>query len=414
MRFTSIKRAVACAPLGFVIAAAMPVHAMTAQSPTSGVPVALQEARRHMLDASVNTLTFRSMDQLFYTRQVSRSGPVWQLPRCDSDLNFQYTVGGQSYTPAQFLDRTYTNALLILKHGRIVYENYRNLSGDHTHFISFSMAKSITSMLIGIAVSEGHIRSLDDPVDTYVPELKGSGYEGVTIRQIMRMRSGVAYDERYDFGVHSQAQQVFEDAIVQNVKRFADLAPSLHRTVPPGERFNYSTMDTAVLGWMLERAVKRPLSTYMTEKLWEPVGMESDGFWIADGPPGEGRALSGMGFNAVARDYARIGQLMLQKGRVGGNQIVPRDWVELSTASTAIDSPSPAGKPTIALGYGYQWWTLHGTGAFTALGLQGQFVYVDPATETVVVKLSYFPPGKDVELLGESLAFFRAASAWNP
>ncbi|MEO8006475.1 MAG: serine hydrolase [Betaproteobacteria bacterium] len=393
--------------------AALPVPAMS-EVPTSSVPVALQEARRHMLDASVNTLTFRSMDQLFSTREVSRAGPVWQLPRRESDLNFQYTAGGQSHTPAQFLDRTYTNALLILKSGRIVYENYRNLSSDQTRFISFSMAKSITSMLVGIAVSEGHIRSLDDPVEAYIPELKDSGYEGVTIRQIMRMRSGVAYDERYDFGVHSQAQQVFEEAIVQNVKRFADLAPSLRRTGAPGERFNYSTMDTAVLGWMLERAVKQPISTHMTEKLWEPAGMESDGFWIADGAPGTGRALSGMGFNAVTRDYARIGQLMLQKGLVGGKQIVPHDWVDASTASTAIDMPGPGVKPPIALGYGYQWWTLHGTGAYTALGLQGQFIYVDPATETVVVKLSYFPPGKDAELIGESLAFFRAASAWNP
>jgi CubicO group peptidase (beta-lactamase class C family) len=403
MPFTWIKRAVSSAPLVVALVAALPVLAMSAEVPTSSVPVALQEARRHMLDAAVNTLTFRSMDQLFFTREVSRGGPVWQLPRRESDLNFQYEAGGQSHTPAQFLDRTYTNALLILKSGRIVYENYRNLSSDRTRFISFSMAKSITSMLIGIAVAEGHIRSLDDPVEIYIPELKGSGYEGVTIRQIMRMRSGVAYDERYDFGVHSQAQQVFEDAIVQNVKRFADLAPSLRRTVAPGERFNYSTMDTAVLGWMLERAVKQPISTYMT-----------DGFWIADGAPGTGRALSGMGFNAVARDYARIGQLMLQKGRLGTAQILPREWVELSTASTAIDMPGPGGKPPIALGYGYQWWTLHGTGSYTALGLQGQFIYVDPATETVVVKLSYFPPGKDAELIGESLAFFRAASAWNP
>jgi CubicO group peptidase (beta-lactamase class C family) len=172
-------------------------------------------------------------------------------------------------------------------------------------------------------------------------------------------------------------------------------------------------MDTAVLGWMLEKAVKQPLATYMTTKLWEPAGMERDGFWIADGVPGAGRELNGMGFNAVARDYARLGQLMLQKGRAQGRQIVPRDWVELSTASTAIDSPAPLDEP-VKLGYGYQWWTLHGTGSYTALGLQGQFIYVDPATETVVVKLSFFPPGADRALEGETLTFLRAVSAWLP
>lgn len=382
-------------------------------APDSAVPPAVQELRRHMLDAPVNALTFHSMDELFETRSVTRSGPVWQLPKREAALDFSYSFDGASHTPTEFLDRTYTNALLILKHGTLVYENYRNLTDDRTRFISFSMAKSLTSMLIGIALSEGHIRSLDDAITEYIPELKGSGYEGVSIRNVMRMRSGVAFDERYDFGVHSQAQQVFEDAIVQNVRRFADLAPSLRRAEAPGRKFNYSTMDTAVLGWMLERAVKQPIATYMTTKLWEPAGMERNGFWITDGAPGTGRELSGMGFNAVARDYARIGQLMLQKGRAQGRQIVPAEWVALSTASTAIDGPAPPGE-TIKLGYGYQWWTLHGTGAYTALGLQGQFIYVDPATETVVVKLSYFPPGDNRALEGETLSFLRAASAWTP
>jgi CubicO group peptidase (beta-lactamase class C family) len=380
----------------------------------SSVSPALQEARRHMLDGSINALTFHSMDQLFYTRKVARSGPVWQLSSRDTPLSFTYSFDGKSYASADFIERTDTNALIILKHGVIVYEDYRNLTNQGTAFVSFSMAKSITSMLIGVALAEGQIKSVDDPMTKYIPELKGSGYEGVTIRQVMQMRSGVHYDERYDFGAKSQAQQVFEEAIVQNVKRFADMAPTLKRGMAPGARFNYSTMDTAVLGWMLERAVKQPLSTYMTAKLWEPMGAEADGFWMADGPPGVGRALNGMGFNAVARDYARIGQLMLQSGNLHGTQIIPRDWIALSTASTAIDGPKPPGVMPVELGYGYQWWTLHGTGAYTALGLQGQFIYVDPLTETVVVKLSYFPPDDRGALEAESLTFFRAVSAWKP
>jgi CubicO group peptidase (beta-lactamase class C family) len=386
----------------------------TPVKPTASTTVspALQEVRRHMLDGDVNALIFHSMDQLYFTREVTRSGPVWVLPHEDADLTFEYTFDGSEYSANQFLDRTYTNALLIIKHSKIVYENYRNLTNERTRFISFSMAKSITSILIGIALAEGRIHSIDDLIVSYVPQLKGSGYDGVTIGQVMRMRSGVGYDERYDFGTRSQAQQVFENAIVQNVKRFADLAPSLRRELTPGAKFNYSTMDTAVLGWMLENAVGQPLATYMTTRLWEPLGAEADGFWIADGAPGIGRALNGMGFNATLRDYARIGLMMLHKGRAMDQQIVPREWIERSTASTAIEGPHPPNR--IELGYGYQWWTLHGTGAYTALGLQGQFLYIDPVNDTVVVKLSYFPPGDNSALEAESLAFFRAASAWKP
>jgi CubicO group peptidase (beta-lactamase class C family) len=402
----------ALSPLGWAVAAVLALGLAPQAHSDPQVPPAVQELRRHMLDASTNSLTFHSMDQLFYTREVTRTGFVWALPKREAPLDFRYTAGGSSHTPEEFLDRTYTNALIILKHGTVVYENYRNLTNDRTRFISFSMAKSFTSVLIGIALAEGKIHSLDDKIGQYVPELKPSGYGDVSIRDVMRMRSGVAYDERYDFGVKSQAQQDFEEALVENIRRFADTAVKLKRVQPPGKAYNYSTMDTAVLGWMLERAVKQPIATYMSSKLWEPLGVEADGFWIADGEPGVGRELNGMGFNAVARDYARFGQMLLQNGSVKGRQIVPKEWVEESTASTPIGGPFE--HAAVPLGYGYQWWTLHGTGAYTALGLQGQFVYVDPRTETVVVKLSYFPPGDNTALEDESLLFFRAVSAWNP
>jgi hypothetical protein len=141
-----------------------------------------------MLDANVNSLTFHNMDQLFTTRTVARSGAVWPLPRADHELNFTYTFKGASYTPAQFLERTYTNALLVMKHGRIVAEIYRNNTGPATRFMAFSMTKSITSLLIGRALEEKRIQSLDDPITRYLPELKSGGYDGVTIRQILQRR----------------------------------------------------------------------------------------------------------------------------------------------------------------------------------------------------------------------------------
>ena len=391
------------------VSAAAP-NALAAPSP------AIQELRRHMLDANVNTLTFHSMDSIFQTRVVPPSGTVWELGRRDAALDFTYQFEGKIHPATDILDGNFTNALLILKHGQIVYEKYLNDTRESTHFISFSMAKSFLSTLIGLAVADGAIHSLDDQLVVYLPELKGSGYDGVTIRQTLQMRSSVAYEERYDFSAHpSQAQQVFENALVQNKERFTYMAKDLKRDHPPGVAFNYSTMDTAVLGWMLERAIKRPIAGYMSERLWQPLGMESYGFYIADGEPGVGRELSGMGYNAILRDYARLGLMMLHGGRGGPNnaQIVPEDWIRRATASVDIGPGMPGMPQDIRLGYGYQWWTLAGSRAYVALGLQGQFIFVDPATDTVVVKLSYFPPGNP-KAEGEGLAFLVAASHWTP
>ena len=361
----------------------------------------------------MNVLLFRSMDRIFDTRVVTRAGPVWELQKRQAPFDFRYSSEGQEHSADEFASRTFTNALVVLKDGVIVHEEYRNLSDATTHFVSFSLAKSVVSMLVGLALEDGHIHSLDDPISNHVSELKGSGYDGVSIRQVLRMRSGVAYDERYDFGVNSQAQQVHESAVVRNESRFTDMAKRLSREREPGARFNYSTMDAAVLGLLVERATGRPVSKYMSERLWEPAGMESTGFWITDGPPGTGRELAGMGYNAVARDFARLGQMMLDQGRAGGRQVLPAAWVKESTASTLTDGPRMIAK-TFAIGYGYQWWTLHGTGAYTGIGLQGQYIYVDPASRTVVVKLSHFPPGDNSAVEEEALSFFRAVSAWKP
>jgi CubicO group peptidase (beta-lactamase class C family) len=375
------------------------------------VPAALQDVRRHMLDASVNALTFHSMDEIFTVRRTENgAGPVWALPGTPGSLDFSYDYQGQHHPAADILDDTYSNALIVLKDGRIAAEIYRNQTDARTHFISFSMAKSITSILIGLALEDGSIRSLDDPITRYVPELDHSAYEGVTIRQALMMRSGADYEERYDFEHPGLAAAAFEEALVQNRVRFASFARVLNRAYAPGEHFNYSTIETAVLGWTLERATHRSIADYMSERLWKRVGMESYGFWIMDGPPAAGREFNGAGFNAVARDYARLGLLMEHAGSAHGEQILPAQWVADSTAPRAAE-PVASGSP---LGYRYQWWTVVGTDAYLALGLQGQFIYVDPPSHTVVVKLSYFPPGDDRALVDECLAFFRAASSWTP
>jgi CubicO group peptidase (beta-lactamase class C family) len=373
--------------------------------PQSEVPVAVQQLRRAMLEAEANALTFHSMEQLFTTRTVARSGPVWSIPRADRALEFSYEYQGRRYTPEQFLDRTYTNALLVIKDGRIVHENYRNNTREYTRFIAWSMTKSITSILIGCALQEGRIRSLDDPVTNYLPELKGGGYDGVSIRHILQMRSGVDYEERYDFANPGTAARNHELSLVQNVTRFADAARTIPRAHRPGETWQYKTLDTGVLGWLLERVSGgSSVAAYTAQRLWEPLGAEADAFYIMDGPPGVGREFSGAGLNATLRDFARIGLMMLDGGVANGRRIVSAEWVRESTRPTG--GPGP--------GYGYQWWVYPNGRAYQALGLQGQHIYVDPDTRTVIVKLSYAPPdGMEAEE-AESAAFFAAVSAWMP
>lgn len=376
----------------------------------SDVPVATQIMRWRMNDADVNSFTFRNMDQLFTTRTVGHSGAPSPLPKVERAMDFTYSFGGKTWTAQDALERTYTNALLIMKDGRIVTEIYRNGSNERTRFMGWSMTKSITSTLIGAALADGLIASLDDPINRYLPELKGGGYDGVTIRQILQMRSGVDYEERYDFANPGIAASNHINALVKNVARFADVARTIKRKAKPGDVFAYKTIDTAVLGWLIERVSGGSVAAYTARKLWEPLGTEADGFYIMDGEPGTGREFSGAGFNATLRDWARFGQMMLDEGVINGKRVVSADWVKAAQAPAGPESGNATGP---AGGYGYQWWTMANSPAYSAIGLQGQYVYIDPASRTVVVKLSYYPP-LEGDVGKETLAFMAAASAWKP
>ncbi len=377
------------------------------------VPAPVQQLRRHRVDATLNALTFHNMDEIFDTRVVPRSGPIWTFARKDAITLPDYSFGGQRYRGGDVVDRTFTNALLIMKDGEIVFENYYNNTDASDHFIGYSMSKSITAMLIGIALDQKLIGSLDDQAVTYVPELKGTAYDGVTIRHLLQMRSGADVLERRGMvdDRKTEGQRVFDDVVVASRMRFAEVVLQAKRAAKPGERFNYSTFDTAMLGWVLERAARQPVSTFMTTWLWEPLGAESYGYFLADGPPGVGKAMNGMGFNATLRDYARLGQLMLNDG-VGpnGRRILPAGWAGQMTVKVPFDADSRGA----GVGYGFQWWHLADDGSYTAVGQQGQYIHVDPRTKTVVVKLSYFPPDAGREISAEALAFFQAVSAWKP
>jgi CubicO group peptidase (beta-lactamase class C family) len=344
-------------------------------------------ARTHRFDPNLNYLTFQHMNKIFPTRTVHASGEVWELPVALRDIDGPLELRGEVVDLKGFFEGTRTNAFLVIKNGRIVHETYRNGSDRSTRFIGFSMSKSILATLIGLALHDGHIENLDDLVTDYLPELKGSGYEGVSIRNVLRMRSGVAWEESYSFGSDSQAATVAENTMVRHNYRWCDYAASEStHGVAPGSVFNYSTLDTGVLGCVLERAVGKKGGEYMAEKLWQPAGMEADAFWIMDGPEPIGREFFGAGVNATLRDFGRFGLMILNGGKANGRQVVPAEWV---AAATVPDEGYEPTSPGANRGYQYQWWTLPRSNAFLAVGLHNQYIYIDPDNDLVIVKLSY-------------------------
>ncbi len=386
------------------LAAAMLAAPTLAQDAAPGPSPATVAMRWQWLNPEINSFTFRDTDRVFESRPVARSGAVSELPRGPAMTMPSIAFGGETRGYERFAEDTFTNALLVIRDGRIVFEDYRNRSDAAAHFIGFSMSKTITAMLVGVALEQGKIASLDDPVTRYLPELAGTGYDGATLRQVMQMRSGVDYQERYDFGEHpSFAGRLHEQAIVLNRMRFAEGARETRRANAPGSTFNYSTLDTFVIGWVLERATGTSLAAYTQANLWGPLGAEADGFWLADGPPGAGRELSGMGYNATLRDFGRLGQLLLDGGKRGGQQVLPAGWVEQMTRMAPTGQPMP--------GYGlFTWQVDDEPGAFSAVGLAGQFIYVHPQSRTVIVKLSFYPPAEPEHVRPETMAFFQAVA----
>lgn len=371
----------------------------------------VENYRLHMFDAPFRSLANRTIELMFNTARVDNTKTQWILPKAAADLDFTYEFQGVRHGAEDVLEDSDTDALLIIKNGRIVYERYLNRADAATHFNSYSMAKSLNSIMVGLAIADGHIQSVLDPVVKYVPELKNSGYDGTTIKDLLEMRSGVDWDDNF-FAEGSPARRAHVAAWVESSARYTDAALTTRRAHLPGTTFNYNTMDAAIIGLVIERAVKMPVSKYLSERLWKPAGMESYGFYVLDGPPGIGREFTGGGFDAVLRDYGRIGLMMLNQGRANGRQILPASYVLESTRpSTTSDTETK--EPS--LGYAYFWWTILNSQAFTALGGEGQFIYVDPASNTVVVKMSHGPVGPAAQANEqEALSFFTAVSHWEP
>ncbi|MDR3500615.1 MAG: serine hydrolase [Parvibaculum sp.] len=328
---------------------------------------------------------FRNMDAIFPSRKIARAGAVYDIPQgAPLDLPATYSYEGKTLDTAKFLAATDTTGLLIVKDGKIVHEQYWRGNDKDTRWISWSVGKSFISALVGIAVGEGKIASVDDPLTKYAPELIGTGYEGVSIKNALQMSSGVSWNEDYSDKNSDIARFGRTLAFGGSMVEFAK---SLKRAHAPGTVNHYNSMDAQVLGLVLLHATGKTPSDYLSEKIWSKIGAARDGYWVLDDT---GTELAAGGVNVTLRDYAKFGLLYLHEGNWMGEQLVPRDWVKASHTPDAPQLvPGKRDNADDIMGYGYLWWLPEtADGPFSAIGIYNQFVYVDPAHDLVIAKTS--------------------------
>lgn len=349
-------------------------------------------------DIQVNT--FRNIDRLFPTRTVRRGHEVGPLPEDPLPMeDFVFDSGGQRYDLYDVLSLNRVAGLLILQDGAIRFEKYLLGNNQTTRWMSMSVVKSICATLVGAAIYDGLIGSIDDPVVKYLPRFAGSAYDGVTIRQLLMMASGAAWNEAYT-DPSSDRRRMLEAQIGQQPGAILDLMAALPRAAEPGSRWNYSTGETQVVGALVRAATGKPVADYLSEKLWSPLGMESDATWWLESP--DGLEIGGSGLSATLRDYGRFGLFLLHGGVIDGQQVLPEGWLDEATVPKVIGGEK--------VEYGYMLWPLHGR-SYAAIGIFGQFVFVDPDRALVVAMWSAQPKPVGREGVDE-YAFLEALSTY--
>jgi CubicO group peptidase (beta-lactamase class C family) len=383
--------------------------AARAQDSTPVADTAPIGTRQNYFRAPYRIGSFRHMDQIFPYHVVYRAGPVSELPRADRPLGrVNYQWKGATHTLGELLRQTKTTGFLVIKNGSIVKESYFTGASESSTFTSMSVAKSFTSTLVAFALADGKIKSLDDPITDYVPELKGSGYDGVAIKAILQMSSGVRFTERYVPGHYSDMDLMFERGIIDESEPLNDYLKTLPRVLPPGTRFFYKGADTQALGWLVRRVSGESLADYLSDKVWQPMGMERDAFWNTDAPGSDGMEAAFTCLNATLRDFGRFGLMFLHHGRWNGKQIVPVDWVKQATTPEGPQVQPGKLIKRSTLGYGYQWWTFPDDGAYSAEGIYFQFIFVNPKENLVIVKTSAYDRPWDPDFEGQTYAAFWA------
>jgi CubicO group peptidase (beta-lactamase class C family) len=332
--------------------------------------------------------TFRNIHRLFPSRVIPPSTDPAPLPADSVPLtNVIVSTDSAVVDLDAYLDFNRVTGLHVLHDGRIVLERYRMGNSPGTRWMSMSIAKSITSTLIGAAVRDGFITSLDDPVTRYVPSVGETAWDGVTVRHVLQMTSGLRWNETYTDPT-SDRRQLLEAQIAQEPGGALAVMRGLPRAASPGAFNNYSTGETQVAGEVLRGALGgRSLSAYLFEQVWQPAGMQAAATWWLESP--EGIEIGGSGFSAVLRDYGRFGLFVLNDGVIEGASVLPAGWVREATSPFTL-----AGGERVD--YSYFWWpgtseSARRDGAFSAEGIHGQFLYLNPAVRGVIVVWSAQP-----------------------
>ena len=309
---------------------------------------------------------YRNMDKISWTRAVPAGGDAFPLPTELRELGgIEINTEQVSMTVDEYVRKQNVAGLIVVKNGTVVYERYELGNTRESRWLSYSVAKSVTSLLVGAALKDGYIRSVDEPVTDYLPRLRNSAYDTSSIRNVLQMASGVEWTEVYD------DPQSDINRVTWPTLELYEYLRNKPRAAAPGETYNYNTGETNLVGTLVRSAVGNNLSTYLSEKIWKPFGMEYDAYWVLSEEGGG--EFGGSSLNATLRDYARIGLFALRNGRLSnGERVLPDGWMAESVTPSAGNAE-----------YGYLWW-LHGDAAYSAAGIFGQGIYVSPREDLVI------------------------------
>ena len=378
----NVRRAIAFSFM-LVSACAQEPASEPAQGPASDPRAAFVDS---LFTGAEQHHNFNRLKEIFPTHHITASPQPRPFPQgTPITLPATYRFEGVERNLDAFREQLRNVAFLVVSGGELVYEDYRRTGGAGVNWMSMSVGKSFVSALIGIAIDEGLIEGVAVPITRYVPELKGSAYDDVSIKDVLQMSSGARWNEDYS---DPDSDIMRYGAVWASGGSLDSFTASLVRERAPGTYNYYNSTDTQALGMLLRRATGQTLAAYLQAKLWHPLGAEHDAWWITDD---SGMEMAAGGLQVTARDYAKLGQLFLQQGRWQQQQIVSAAWVRDSLTS---DGPhlKPEAHPEFPVGYGYQWWIPDGDeGEFMALGIYNQTIYVNPSRNVVLVSLSANP-----------------------
>lgn len=335
---------------------------------------------------------FALMQSIFPSIEVPSSNTVYELKISDKLLEFE-----NNYNVETYIEQNRIQGLIVLQNDEIKLEIYSEGINQHTLWTSFSIAKSVSSMLVGIALKDGIIKSMEDELQIYIPELKDTDYGKVKVGQLLTMTSGINWNEDYS-DPKSDVAQMYQNPCINDEAHILTYMKNLKQIHKAGSKWNYSTGETDLVGILIQKASGKSLAEYLSEKIWQPFGMQQCAFWLAD--ECSNLNIGGSGLSASLRDFARLGSLMLKNGRINGESIFSKEWLENATTDLfKIDDNGG--------GYGYLWWR-NPDGSYTANGIFGQFIYINPKKNVVIAQTAAWPIAGSKELNQKRNEFVKA------